>query len=521
MVTQTLFHPTIRARIAIGFGVLVLLAAVHGAYGLYYMDVLNRRMDHLYTQELLTIKRLGEVRSTMHTLQANAHEHLLVRSSSSGQLLHTSIREGRDQVHNLLAAYKSAPLAPVEQKLVKLFEARFGKFSQRLEDQILPLKGGGNLLTLNKEEFKQTTDSLVDLVDYNTHSAQTGYQYAIADYELNFYVVLGIVLTAFALGTFTAVIVTRSVTRPINAAVNSARRIAAGDLNGELSVTSHDEMGTLLLALKEMTHNLRKIVTRVRTSVDTITTATQEIATGNVDLAQRTERQASALEQTVISIEQITATARENARSSLDATAIAGKTSDSAQQGVAAMETVVTRMSSISNGAREIANIISMIDSIAFQTNILALNAAVEAARAGEHGRGFSVVASEVRNLAQKSAGLSKEIRINIERSLLEVGQGTTSVAEARAAMQKIVTNVENVRTLISEIASASNKQHGSVEQIQRLIEQIDGDTQKNAALVEESAAAGVSLHQQAEELARSVRAFKLGNATNAMDSGK
>lgn len=516
-----MLNTTIKSRIAIGFGILVLLAAAHGAYGLYYMDVLNRRIEHLYTQELLAIKHLGEVRFAVHAMQASAHEHLLVRSSNSGQLLNARIREGRDQVHSLLTGYKAAPLAPVEQKLIKAFEARFGKFAQRLENEILPQKGGGNFLALNKEEFNKTTDSLVDLIDYNTHSAQTSYQYAIADYELNFYVVLGIVLTTFGLSTVIGVIVTRSVTRPIDTAVISARRIAAGDLTGELTVTSRDEMGTLLLALKDMTGNLHKIVTRVRTSADTITTAAEEIATGNVDLAQRTERQASALEQTVLSVEQITATARENARSSLEAAEIAAKASESARQGVSAMETVVTRMTSINTGAREIANIIGMIDSIAFQTNILALNAAVEAARAGEHGRGFSVVASEVRNLAQKSAELSKEIRVNIEKSLLEVNQGTACVADARTAIQKIVANVENVKTLISEIASASNEQRGSVEQIQKVIEQIDGDTQKNAALVEESAAAGVSLHQQAEDLARSVRAFKVGDAANTMNNGK
>ncbi len=333
--------------------------------------------------------------------------------------------------------------------------------------------------------------------------------------------ILGIVLATFSVSIFIAVFVTRSVTRPIDAAVAVARRIAAGDLTGELIVTSADETGRLLLALKEMTHNLRKIVNRVRASADTITTATQEIAEGNIDLAQRTERQASALEQTVASVEQITATARENARSSLDATAIAAKASESAQQGATAMETVVKSMSSINNSARKIADITGMIDGIAFQTNILALNAAVEAAHAGEHGRGFSVVASEVRNLTQKSAALSKEINGHIERSLTEVSQGTACVAGARATMQKIVENVENVQGLIAEIASASNEQRGSVEQIQKVIEQIDGDTQKNAALVEESAAAGVSLHQQAEDLARSVRAFKVSGTSNTTGTGK
>ena len=464
----------------------------------------------------MTIKRLGEIKSTMYALHADARDHVQLRTSSSREVLSARIHAGREQVRDVLATYKLAPLAPVEQKLIKLFEARFIKFTQRLQDEILPLRDDKKSLALSVEEFNKTTESLGDLVDYNANIAQTSYQYAIADYATNFYVILGIVLAAFSLSIFIAVLVTRSVTRPIDAAVTVARRIAAGDLTGELTITRHDEMGRLHLALKEMTHNLRQIVNRVRTSVDTITTATQEIAAGNIDLAQRTEQQASALEQTVASVEQITATARENAKSSLDATAIAVKASESAQQGAAAMEMVVKSMSSINNSARKIADIIGMIDGIAFQTNILSLNAAVEAARAGEHGRGFSVVASEVRNLAKKSAALSKEINGHIELSLIEVSQGTACVAGARVTMQKIVENVDNVQALIAEIASASNEQHGSVEQIQKVIGQIDGDTQKNAALVEESAAAGVSLHQQAEDLARSVRAFKVSeNTTN------
>ena len=182
------------------------------------------------------------------------------------------------------------------------------------------------------------------------------------------------------------------------------------------------------------------------------------------------------------------------------------------------MELVVKSMSSINNSAQKIADIIGMIDSIAFQTNILALNAAIEAAHAGEHGRGFSVVANEVRSLAQKSTALSREIKGHIEKSLLEVSHGTDCVADARSTIQKIVANVENVQALIAEIASASNEQRGNVEQIQKVIEHIDGDTQKNAALVEESTAAGISLHQQAEDLARSVRAFKISETPNKME---
>ena len=518
---QVLYATTIRTRIAIGFSILLLLAAGHGAYGLYYMDILNHRVEHMYTQELLTIKRLGEIKSTVYAMHGAAREHVQLRTSISRGALNARIQEGLEQVREVLATYKLSPLAPVEKKLVKLFEAHFSMFSQRLQNDILPIKNDGKSAALSVAEFNKTIESLDDLVDYNTSSAQTSYQYAIADYTTNFYVILGIVLATFSISIFIAVFVTRSVTRPIDTAVTAARRIAAGDLTGEVAVINHDEMGRLLLALREMTRNLRQIVNRVRTSADTITSATQEIAVGNIDLAQRTEQQASALEQAVASLEQITATARENARNSVEAAAMATKASESAQQGAIAMETVVKSMASINTSARKIADIIGMIDGIAFQTNILALNAAVEAARAGEHGRGFSVVASEVRNLAKKSAALSKEINGHIERSLMEVGQGTACVAGTRAAIQKIVVNVENVQTLIADIASTSNEQRGSVEQIQKVIEQIDGDTQKNAALVEESAAASVSLHQQAEDLVRSVREFKVNDVVNTLNSEK
>ena len=513
-----LFVTTIKTRIALSFGLLVLLAAAQGVYGLYYMDVLNKRIDHMYTEELLTIKRLGEIKSTVDAMQIVARDHVQLRTATTGEILNARIQEGRKQVRKLLATYKIAPLTRVEKKLTNAFEAHFTRFAGQLQDEILSLDSSGKVAVLSAEESNKTTESLGELVDYNANSAQTSYQYAIADYSTNFYVILGIILATFSLSVFVGVFVTRSVTHPINTAVTVARRIASGDLTGELSVTSQDEMGRLLLALEEMTRNLRQIVNRVRTSADTISLATQEIATGNIDLSQRTEQQAAALEQTVASLDQITATARENAKSSQDATAIAAKASESAQQGATAMELVVKSMSSINNSAQKIGDIIGMIDSIAFQTNILALNAAIEAAHAGEHGRGFSVVANEVRSLAQKSTALSREIKGHIEKSLLEVSHGTDCVADARSTIQKIVANVENVQALIAEIASASNEQRGNVEQIQKVIEHIDGDTQKNAALVEESTAAGISLHQQAEDLARSVRAFKISETPNKME---
>ena len=304
--------------------------------------------------------------------------------------------------------------------------------------------------------------------------------------------------------------VTRSITQPLKEAVNVAQKVAAGDLTSRIEATSSDETGLLLQALKEMNESLVRIVGEVRGGTDSITSATKQIAAGNADLSQRTEEQASSLEETAASMEELTGTVKQNADNARQANQLAAGASSVAVKGGAVVGQVVSTMSSINDSSKKIVDIISVIDGIAFQTNILALNAAVEAARAGEQGRGFAVVASEVRSLAQRSAAAAKEIKALIDDSVQKVGDGTRLVGEAGKTMDEIVTSVKRVTDIVAEIAAASQEQSSGIEQVNQAITQMDQVTQQNAALVEEAAAAAESQQEQAQSLTQAVSIFKV-----------
>lgn len=301
----------------------------------------------------------------------------------------------------------------------------------------------------------------------------------------------------------------RTVTTPISVAVGAARRITEGDLTSTIPVTGTDETGHLLQALNEMRESLRSIVGRVRTGTDIIATASSEIAAGNLDLSSRTEQQASSLEETSSSMEELTATVKENADNARQADNLAKMASEVASKGGAVVAQVVGTMTAINDSSRKIADIISVIDGIAFQTNILALNAAVEAARAGDQGRGFAVVAAEVRTLAQRSAGAAKEIKALIGDSVEKVESGAKLVDDAGMTMGEIVISIKRVTDIMGAITSASHEQTAGIVQINQAITEMDAVTQQNAALVEEAAAAAESLRDQAAALAQVVAVFK------------
>jgi methyl-accepting chemotaxis protein len=317
--------------------------------------------------------------------------------------------------------------------------------------------------------------------------------------------VLLLVLLGFGLA-----LIVRSVSRPLKNAIQIAEHVADGDLTSRIEVTSADETGQLLQALKGMNESLSRIVGEVRNTTDSIITASQEIAVGNSDLSSRTEQQASSLEETASSMEELTSTVKQNAENAKQANQLAASASDIAVKGGHAVNEVVQTMASISTSSKKIMDIISVIEGIAFQTNILALNAAVEAARAGEQGRGFAVVASEVRNLAQRSAAAAKEITALISDSVDKVDIGSRQVDQAGETMNEIVQAVKRVTDIMAEIAAASNEQSAGIEEVNQAIVQMDEATQQNAALVEEAAAAAEAMQQQAIKLYEEVSAFKV-----------
>jgi methyl-accepting chemotaxis protein len=320
----------------------------------------------------------------------------------------------------------------------------------------------------------------------------------------------GFGLLAVLLGGALAWWLTRSITVPLRKAVTLANAVAKGDLSTRIDVQSTDEAGELMAALNTMNDNLNALVTQVRSGADSISTAAGEVASGNLDLSSRTEQQAGSLEESASALEELTGTVAQNADNALKGSELATSASSVASRGGAVVEQVVTTMGEINDASKKIVDIISVIDGIAFQTNILALNAAVEAARAGEQGRGFAVVAGEVRTLAQRSATAAKEIKVLIDASVAKVGAGTRLVGEAGATMQDVVASVQRVSDIMTEISAASREQSIGIEQVNGAIAEMDQVTQQNAALVEEAAAATESMQEQAQNLAQAVSVFKL-----------
>lgn len=326
-------------------------------------------------------------------------------------------------------------------------------------------------------------------------------------------------IVAALLAGVIAVWLARNITRPLQYAVEIAKKVAQGDLTAEVKVNSTDETGELLTSLKEMNESLVRIVSEVRSGTGTIVSASGQIAVGTMDLSSRTEEQAGSLEETASSTEELASTVKQNADNARQANQLAKSASEVAMQGGDVIEQVITTMDQINVASKKIVEIISVIDGIAFQTNILALNAAVEAARAGEQGRGFAVVASEVRSLAQRSAAAAKEIKTLIGDSVEKVDLGAKLVDGAGSTMKAIVTSINSVTDIMGEITAASQEQTSGIEQVNKAIFQMDQATQQNAALVEESSAAASSLEEQAQQLAQVVSVFKLNHSTSPVQT--
>lgn len=324
------------------------------------------------------------------------------------------------------------------------------------------------------------------------------------------YVVFYLTIIIALVSLSAAIFITRSIVRPLAQAVDVARTVSAGDLTSRIEVRGKDETAQLMQALYEMNTSLLTIVTQVRSGSQEIAVASSEIASGNLELSSRTEQQASALEETASSMEEIASTVKQNSDNAQLANELATTASDIARNGGKVVARVVDTMTDIDADSREIVNIISVIDGIAFQTNILALNAAVEAARAGEQGRGFAVVATEVRSLAQRSSLAAKEIKELIENSVKKINAGLMFASDAGITMNQVVESVQRVNNIVSEISNAGREQEAGISQINLAISEMDSVTQQNAALVEEAASAAASLQEQATNQSQMVSVFKL-----------
>jgi methyl-accepting chemotaxis protein len=367
------------------------------------------------------------------------------------------------------------------------------------------------------DEFTKTIDGLFEFNSLAMQAMTGALDQRVGNLHRTEFMMLGLLLVGMGVAVSLSFVFVRSITLPVREAVTVARAVADGDLQVQVPVRGSNELGQLMLALSEMKDHLAQVVRKVREGSEGVATASAEIDSGNHDLSARTESQASSLEETAASMEQLSDTVKQNATSAAQANQLAMSASTVAVKGGDVVGKVVETMKHINDSSKQIADIISVIDGIAFQTNILALNAAVEAARAGEQGRGFAVVASEVRSLAGRSAKAAKEIKTLITASVDRVAQGTALVDQAGATMTEVVASIRRVTDIMSQISAASNEQSLGVSQVGQAVTQMDQVTQENAALVEQMAAAASSLKSQAQELVHTVATFKLdGSATSA-----
>ncbi|WP_374520079.1 methyl-accepting chemotaxis protein [Undibacterium squillarum] len=506
-------------RLSIGFALILTLSALAALVGLIQLNKVASATNQLMQQPLTTerlvsdwyryihsgIKRTAAIAKSADPSLAKFFEADQAESSkASAELLKqiTDLLESEQEKALLkeINALRDEYLAS-RNKIVEMKKAdQADEANQLLEQKFMPvstayLKKIEELVKLQRAQIDETAQKI-----------QT-------DYENSRILLIALILVSGMLAVISAVLLTRSIVRPLQEASAMAAELAQGDLTHTIQTTRQDEIGDLIRSMNGIGQGLSRVIGDVRTSTHSIHTAADEIASGNADLSARTESQASSLQQTASSMEELTSTVRQNADNARQANQLVVSASEVAQRGGDVVFQVIETMGSIRESSGKIVDIISVIDGIAFQTNILALNAAVEAARAGEQGRGFAVVASEVRSLAQRSAAAAKEIKTLIDDSTGKVEHGARLVDDAGNTMQDIVASVRRVADIMSEITCASQEQSAGIEQVNLAVTQMDEMTQQNAALVEEAAAAAESMRDQAEKLTQLVGQFRIGQA--------
>ena len=507
----------IGTRLGVAFATVLVLMIVIATVSILGVTRIGDKMEASYRDRLVPLSQLGELNRLLNRNRILVMDMMARPNPANIEKRSTELTANAETASKLIQSYMANPMTPEEQKLAADFrDAR----SVLIAEGFLPTRDAvvaGNK-ELAEQIYKDKVSPLAPAAE-KTLAALIANQLVQAEGDLKseqalqrtvLTVSIGLTVFGLALGGMLAWFITRSITVPVAQALKLAESVAAGDLTMRIKGHGNDEIAQLLTALMAMTQSLTQIVSQVRQSSESIAAGSAQIASGNADLSQRTEIQASNLEQTASSMEEMNATVRQTADTARQATQLAASASAVALRGGEVVGKVVATMNDITASSRKVVDIIGVIDSIAFQTNILALNAAVEAARAGEQGRGFAVVASEVRSLAQRSAEAAREIKSLIGASVEKVDAGSALVGSAGETMADIVSQVKRVSDLITEMDVATREQEQGISQVTDAVMQLDQATQQNAALVEQSAAAAESLRHQATRMTEVVGVFKL-----------
>ncbi|MCZ2496161.1 HAMP domain-containing protein [Xylophilus sp. Kf1] len=505
----------IKHKLPLAFGAVLALLVAAALVGIFALrqslDTFSGDVQQRYDQErqvrAVQAEFKTQVQEWKNTLLRGADPKLLQTYWTAFQAAEAKVAAGSSRLE--------ASLAPGDARnLVVQFRdahARMGVgyragYQAFVDGGFVPSVGDQSVRGMDREPTK-LLDAAGDRI-----AADSEAEAAAAAEKGRFAIVLSLTVMAAvtALGIVVGMLFSRTIVRPLDAAVGIAESVASGDLTGVIDARGQDETASLLRALATMQQKLAHIVVAVRASAEGVASASSQIAQGNLDLSSRTEQQAAALEETAASMDELGATTRHNAESAVRAGALARGASEIAGLGGRAVGDVVATMQEINRNSARVGDIIGVIDSIAFQTNILALNAAVEAARAGDQGRGFAVVAAEVRALAQRSAAAAREVKVLVTESVASTSLGASQVHTAGQTIEKIVGSIDQLSAIVQEIATANSEQSLGVGQIGEAVGQIDRVTQQNAALVEESAAAAASLETQARQLVREVAVFRV-----------
>ncbi len=513
---------SIKARLIGVLCFMSVLLIVVGSVGLHGMNQSNEGLETVYEDRVLPMVDLSRIERMLLRNRIAVAMPIVspMDESRMREQIRTRIAEVERnvaEINRLWNGYTQRTLSPDERQLAEEFASAHENFVKQglgiateLMRNELIIPAQIHWVNVVAPLYQPVQESLTALMDIQVASAQQQYEASNSLFGMVQKIALACILVGILLAALVGYLLVRAIVNPLNEAVRVATAIADGDLTNRIEVVTRDETGKLLSAMKQMSENLSELVTRATEASASVGTGAKQIAAGNINLSQRTEEQASSLEETASSMEELTSTVKQNADNARQANQLASAARESAEKGGEVVARAVRAMGEINSSSKKVADIIGVIDEIAFQTNLLALNAAVEAARAGEQGRGFAVVATEVRNLAQRSATSAKEIKDLINDSVRKVSDGAEQVDQSGKMLAEIVAGVKKVTDIVAEIAAASQEQSAGIEQVNKAVMQMDEMTQQNAALVEESAAASRSMEEQAEMLNELMRKFRI-----------